>query len=114
VPADLSGPTEEHRASLKEHLQGREQDELQSLVHKLLAASPSLDMKKWVAAVDLTADRVGFVLSNSLEIASAVIKASPDDSAGLPQKERLKELYLYSVCDEYLQLRHKLGIAIGD
>ncbi len=114
VPADMSGPVTDHHASLKQHLTGQALDELHSLVHKLLAASPSLDMKRWVAAVDLTADRVGFVLANSLEIASAVVKASPDDSAGLAQKERLKELYLYSVSEEYLQLRHKLGVAIDD
>ena len=114
VPADLAGPTNDHHASLKEHLSGQATDELQSLVHKLLAASPSLDMKKWVAAIDLTADRVGFILSNSLEISAAVVKASPEDSAGLAQKERLKELYLFSISEEYLQLRHKLGVAIGD
>jgi hypothetical protein len=114
VPANLSGPTKEALAALKEHLTGQKKDELTSLVNKLLAASPSLDMKKWVAAIDLTADRVGFVLANSLEIALAIVRASPEDSAGVSQKERLKELHLYSVSEEYMGLRHKLGIAIGD
>jgi len=114
VPGNLSGPTKEALAGLKEHLTGQQKDELASLVNKLLAASPSLDMKKWVAAVDLTADRVGFVLSNSLEIALAIVRASPDDSSGPNQKDRLKELHLYSVSEEYMGLRHKLGIAIGE
>jgi hypothetical protein len=70
-------------------------------------------MKKWTAAVDLTADRAGFVLANDLEAATAVIKASPEEAAAVTQKERLKELYLYSASQSYLQLRHKLGIAIG-
>lgn len=114
VPADLATPVAEHLGALKQHLIAQAQDELQSLVGKLLTASPSLDMKKWVAAIDLTADRVGTVLANDLEIATAVVRASPDDAAGISQKERLKELYLYSVSEEYLQLRHKLGIAIGE
>jgi hypothetical protein len=114
VPGNLSGPTKDALASLKQHLTGQQKDELASLVNKLLAASPSLDMKKWVAAVDLTADRVGFALSNSLEIALAIVRASPEDSAGVSQKDRLKDLHLYSVSEEYMGLRHKLGIAIGD
>jgi tetratricopeptide (TPR) repeat protein len=113
VPANMQAPVEEHLVSLKQHLHGPAKDGLQSLVQKLLGASPSLDMKRWVAAVDLTADRVGFILANDLEIATAVVKASPDGSAGLPNKDRLKDLHLYSASPEYLQLRHKLGIAIG-
>jgi tetratricopeptide (TPR) repeat protein len=114
VPGDLSGPVTEHLGSLKQHLTGQAKDELTSLVNKLLSASPSLDMKKWVSATDLTADRVGFVLANDLEIALAIVRASPEESAGVPQKDRLKELHLYAVSEEYLQLRHKIGIAIGD
>ncbi len=79
-------------------------------MQKLLAASPELDMKKWIAAVDLTADRVGFVMANDLELASAVIKASPEDS--MPHKERLKELYLFSSSRQYTELREKIGISI--
>jgi hypothetical protein len=114
VPANLTGPTKEAVAALKEHLTGQQKDELTSLVNKLLAASPALDMKKWVAAVDLTVDRVGFVLANDLEIALAIVKASPEDAAGVSQKDRLKELHLYSVSEEYMGLRHKLGVAIGE
>ena len=67
-------------------------------------------MKKWIAAVDLTADRVGFVMANDLGLAAAVIKASPEDT--MPHKERLKELYLYSASPAYMQLREKIGVSI--
>jgi hypothetical protein len=114
VPGDLAGPIAEHQAAFKAHLSGQQQDQLRSLVTRLLQAAPELDLKKWTAAVDLTADRVGFVLANDLEIATALVRASPDEAAAVPQKDRLKELTLYSVSDAYLSLRHKLGIAIGD
>ena len=97
---------------LAQRLHGREADQLHSLVQKLLSAAPELDMKRWMAAVDLTADRVGFILGNDLETASAVIKASPADASVVGQKERLKELYLYSVSESYLELRQKLGVSI--
>ena len=112
VPADLRAKVYEHLASFEQHLLPKDRDKLTSLVHKLLAAAPELDMRRWVAAIDMSADRVGFVLANDLSLACAVIKASPEDAAAIGQKERLKELYLYAVSEEYLQLRQKLGIAI--
>jgi tetratricopeptide (TPR) repeat protein len=114
VPGDLAGAVTEHQAAFKQHLTGPQQEMLRSHVTKLLQAAPELDLKKWTAAVDLTADRVGFLLSNDLEIASALVRASPDEASAVPQKDRLKELTLFSVSESYLSLRHKLGIAIGD
>lgn len=114
VPGDLAGAVNEHQAAFKQHLPGPQQDQLRSHVNRLLQAAPELDLKKWTAAVDLTADRVGFILANDLEIASALLRASPDEASAVPQKDRLKELTLYSVSESYLTLRHKLGIAIGD
>ncbi|HJL15429.1 MAG TPA: protein kinase [Sandaracinaceae bacterium LLY-WYZ-13_1] len=114
VPKELAGSVDEHLGAFKQHLPGPQQERLRSLVQKLLQAAPELDLKKWVAAVDLTADRVGFVLANDLELATAVVKASPEEAAGVAQKERLKELQIYSVSEPYLTLRHHLGIAIGD
>ncbi|MEM7605386.1 MAG: tetratricopeptide repeat protein [Myxococcota bacterium] len=110
VPPKLKSKVDARAASLREHLGRPEQDRLVGLVQKLLSAAPELDMKKWIAAVDLTADRVGFVMSNSLELAAAVIKASPADA--MPQKERLQELYLYSASPAYMQLREKIGVSI--
>ncbi len=109
VPGNLGAKVDKSLAALKKHLDASQAKKVAELVQKLLAAAPELDMKRWVAAVDFTADRVGFVMANDLELAAAVVKASPDDGM---QKERLKELYLYSVSESYMQLRQKLGIAI--
>ena len=59
------------------------------------------------------ADRLGFVLANDLAITNAIVRASPADAAAISQKDRLKELTLYSVSESYLHLRHELGIALG-
>jgi tetratricopeptide (TPR) repeat protein/serine/threonine protein kinase len=114
IPGDFLGSVSEHLAAFKAHLAGPQQETLRSLVQKLLSAAPELDLKRWSAGVDLTADRVGFILANDLEIATAIIRASPEESSAVSQKDRLRELYLYSVSEQYLALRHKLGIAIGD
>jgi hypothetical protein len=80
-------------------------------VTKLLQAG-AIDLKRWVAAVDLSADRAGFIIASDLELAQEMIKAADEASAALPQKERLKELVLYSVSEQYFAVRRKLGINI--
>lgn len=114
VPGDLAGQVDEHLAAVKKHLPPPQQEHLKSLVQKLLAAAPELNLKRWVGAVDLTADRVGFVLANDLQMATAVIDQSADNISGVAKKDRSKELFLYSVSETYLTLRYKLGISIGE
>ncbi|MFK7988569.1 MAG: protein kinase [Sandaracinaceae bacterium] len=114
IPQQMASSVDQHMAAFRQHLAGPDQERLRSHVQKLLAAAPELDLKRWVGAVDLTADRAGFILANDLELALAVIKASPDEAAGVPQKERIKELHTYAVSENYLSLRHRLGISIGD
>ncbi len=110
VPAKMASKVDDSLRAIETHVAAGAKDRLRGLVNKLLAAAPELDMKKWIAAVDLTADRVGFVMANDLEMAIAVIKASAPEAVA--QKERLKELYLYSVSQAYLDLRQRVGIAI--
>ena len=86
-------------------------DQLASAVTKLLQAG-AIDLKKWVAGVDLSADRAGFIVAHDLELAHEMIKAADEASAALPQKDRLKELTLYSVSEEYFSVRTRLGVNI--
>jgi len=69
-------------------------------------------LKKWLAAVDLTADRAGFMMAHDLQVAGELIKASGEDASAVPVKERLKELMLYATSEQYFALRTKLGLAI--
>lgn len=113
VPGKLQQAVEQNHAALQRHLQGPQLTGIKSLAEHLLREAPELDMKRWSAAVDLTADRVGFVLADSLEAGVAVVRASPADSSSASERDRLKELYLYAVSSEYLALRKASGIAIA-
>ena len=84
-----------------------------ALWSRLLTEQPEVDVKRWALGVDLTADRVGFILANSLDAAVAVTRASPPDSSLASERERLKELYCYAVSPTYLALRQAIGITIG-
>jgi tetratricopeptide (TPR) repeat protein len=112
IQPELEGPMRESLAALEHAIVGPTRERLASLVAKLLSGGGALDLKRWVASVDLTADRAGFLLSHDLQLAGEIIKASGDDSSAVPVKERLRELVLYATSEEYFAVRAKLGLAI--
>jgi hypothetical protein len=91
--------------------QGVARERLASLVSKLLQSGGAIDLKKWTAGIDLTADRAGFLLAHDLAIATEVMRAT-EDASSVPSKERMKEIVLYSVSEEYFALREKLVITV--
>jgi hypothetical protein len=111
ISADLVGPVDEAMAAMRPDFQGVQKERLSSLVSKLIQTGASLDLKKWVASIDLTADRIGFLLAHDLQLATEVIRAT-EEGASLPGKERVKEVVLFSVSEEYFDIRQRLGIAI--
>lgn len=113
IPATMESSVKECIEQIRTHLTGPQRDALRSMTQKLLEAAPELDMKGWMAAVDLSADRVGFVLSNDLKVSQAVIEASPEDVAVISRKDRQRELLVYSTSEPYFELRKALGISLG-
>lgn len=113
VTPELVGSVTENTKALEQYLSGANREFLTSLVSKLLNSAHTLDLKRWTIGVDLTADRAGFVLANDLPRSLAVIRATPDDVAPLPAKDRIRELISYAISDEYFHLRQRLGISIA-
>jgi tetratricopeptide (TPR) repeat protein/tRNA A-37 threonylcarbamoyl transferase component Bud32 len=112
VAAELEGAVSEAAQALEAGVTGQARDHLTRVVAKLLTSGAALDLKRWVRGVDLTADRVGFVLAHDLETASQIIKASDESASAAPAGDRLTELVLFSVSSHYFQLRQQLGIAV--
>lgn len=111
VAPDLQGQVGEAMALMNVDFQGVQRELLASTVSKLLQSGGAIDLKRWVSAIDLTADRAGFVLAHDLTVATEVMRAT-EDAASVPSKERVKEIVLYSISEEYLALREKLQITI--
>jgi tetratricopeptide (TPR) repeat protein len=109
VAADVETAVAECLQVLRERLTQPGKDDLARAVSKLLQSKTALDLKRWVGAVDLTADRVGFLLCHDLETAMEVVRASEDTNSDKAQR-RLKELVLFSISPAYFTLRARLGV----
>jgi golgin subfamily B member 1 len=79
---------------------------------KWMAGRERLDMGSWVAAVDLTASRAGFILCNDFETAARFVSKEGPAQSPLAPAARLKHLLGYSVSDDYFQVRKHLGIEL--
>jgi tetratricopeptide (TPR) repeat protein len=110
VSPDLEGQVAEAMAAMASDFQGVQKELLASQVSKLLQSGTTLDLKKWVASIDYTADRAGLILCHDLGVATEILRAT-EDASGAP-KERIKELVLFGVSEPYMAVRQKLGIAI--
>jgi hypothetical protein len=113
VPDSVRGTVDRNRDALAQALQGPQQRALVSAVEQLLREQPEVDVKRWALGVDLSADRIGFILANSLDATVAVVRASPAESSLASERDRLKELYRYAVSPDYLALRQIIGVTIG-
>jgi tetratricopeptide (TPR) repeat protein len=112
ISPDLAGQVNEAMHAMAQDFASGEKDRLASAVSKLMQAGGALDLKKWVASIDLTADRVGFLLAHDLQLTTEVIRGT-EESSSVPVKERMKDLVVFSVSEEYFSLRARLGISVG-
>jgi hypothetical protein len=112
VAPDIEGPVREAMAAIEAHLSRDARDHLARVVSKLLVSGRSLDLKRWLGGVDLTADRVGFALSHDLETAVEIIRASDESAASVPSQPRLRELVLFAISEPYFLIRETLGITV--
>jgi tetratricopeptide (TPR) repeat protein len=112
VAAELARPIQEALAALETALTSALRDHLASIVSRLLQQGAPLDLKKWIAGADLTADRAGLILCHDLETAVEMVRASRQDASAVPPADRIRALVLYSVSPEYFRVREQLGVEV--
>ena len=94
-------------------MQPAARDQLRSLLQKFIEAGGSTDVKRWAAAAELTAYRVGLLLSGDLRIAGQMIsqeQAPLGVGATMSPRDTIKELVLYSISEDYFTARRAIGV----
>ncbi|MDI7266447.1 MAG: hypothetical protein QME96_00435 [Myxococcota bacterium] len=75
--------------------------------------SPTKSVKSWMLAADLTSDRAGLLLCGDLTTAAKVMTRMPPLAADLNPTQRVTELVVFAVSEDYFHLRKEMGVAIG-
>ncbi|HVZ74315.1 MAG TPA: tetratricopeptide repeat protein [Polyangia bacterium] len=89
-------------------------EQLGVVVQRFIQSSKGeADLHKWSNAVDLTGTRAGLLMCNDLEVASRLAQSEPVAVGVVEPKEKIRDLILWSISDEYFTLREHLGLVIG-
>jgi tetratricopeptide (TPR) repeat protein len=111
---NLGDPNVERWAKdIRANMQPADLELLNSIGKRFVEAGARTDVKQWMRTVELTGCRAGFLLCNNLEIASRMIQAEPPMGAiELSPKEKIEDLLLFSISEQYFRLRESLGIEV--
>lgn len=99
-------------AALQKQVPGPLLEQVGDLSSKLSGRVGNGLISSWRAATDLTANRVGFIVSNDLEIAAKGIATEGASLSSMSVKERLRDLLAYAVSEPYFQVRRHLGLHV--
>ena len=89
-------------------------DQLNNLIKKFVAAGGAVDVKRWAAAAELTNYRVGLLLCGDLTTAALMVSQEQGQLGSvISPKDKIKELVLYSISEDYFEARRHIGLRIG-
>ena len=89
-------------------------DQLKSLIRKFVEAGGQVDVKKWAAAAELTNYRVGLLLCGDLTTAALMVSQEQGQlGSSISPKDKIKEMVLYSISEDYFEARRHMGLRIG-
>jgi golgin subfamily B member 1 len=113
VPGEMAQAVNATATELLKHVQPVQRDSLKIVVQKWMEDGAKADLKRWMQATEITACRAGLLLCADLEVAKKIIAAEQQLPGDLPPAEKMKELLVFSVSEQYFAVRKTLGIAVG-
>ena len=113
VPGEMAQAVNATATELVKHMQPVQRESLKIVVQKWMEDGAKADLKRWMQATEITACRAGLLLCADLEIAKKIIAAEQQLPGDLPPAEKMKELLIFSVSEQYFAVRKVLGIAVG-
>jgi tetratricopeptide (TPR) repeat protein len=113
IPPDARALVAQYLPVLQRKVSANILEQLAQVVNRFLQHAGKIDMGTWGNAVDLTTHRVGFVICGDLSVAAKMVSMEPTVVGGPQVKEKIKELVLYSVSEDFFAVRAHLGTTIG-
>jgi tetratricopeptide (TPR) repeat protein len=113
VPPDSVPLVQQYLPEMQKRMTPAILEQLAVVVNRFVQAAPEVNLAKWGAAVETASHRSGFILSGDLEVAARMVSAEPVTVGGPQVKDKIKELVLYSISEEYFAVRAQMGLTIG-
>ena len=113
VPGEMAQAVNATAMELLKHIQPVQRESLKIVVQKWMEDGAKADLKRWIQAIEITACRAGLLLCADLEIAKKIIAAEAQLPGDLPPADKVKELLVFSVSEQYFAVRKTMGIAVG-
>jgi hypothetical protein len=112
LPAEIVNNVKVSAQALRRFMEPVAFEALAAAVKRWMNDGSTANIKRWMQAVELTAVRAGFVACGDLEISKRILAAESQLPGDLSPAEKMRELLLFSVSDDYLALRRALGLSI--
>ena len=113
VPPDMVNTVSQYVAEMQRRMPPHAMEQLGMVVQKFIQAAPEINLGKWGHAVDAVSHRAGFVVCGDLEVAARMVSAEPVVVGGPQVKDKIKELVLYSISEEFFSVRAQMGLTIA-
>ncbi|HVU04695.1 MAG TPA: tetratricopeptide repeat protein [Polyangiaceae bacterium] len=113
MPADIARQVQTTAQELAKYMEPVQMEGLRTVVKRFIEEGAKANIRRWSQAVELTACRAGLLVSGDLEIAKKILAAEPTVPGDLSAADKMKELLVFSVSEQYTALRKALGVAIA-
>ncbi len=113
MPQDMAAQIRATAQELAKHIQPVQLEGLRMVVKRFIDEGAKANIKRWNQSVELTACRAGLIVSGDLEVAKKILSAEQQLPGDLSAADKMKELLLYSVSEEYSLVRKALGVAVA-
>ncbi|HEX3476271.1 MAG TPA: tetratricopeptide repeat protein, partial [Kofleriaceae bacterium] len=113
VPPDMVQLVQQYLPEMQKRMPPQLLEQLGAVVARFIQAAPEINLAKWGYAVDATSHRAGFVVCGDLEVAARMVSAEPVVMGGPQVKDKIKELVLYSISEEFFTVRAQMGLTIA-
>jgi tetratricopeptide (TPR) repeat protein len=113
VPPDMVQLVQQYLPEMQKRMPPQVLEQLGAVVARFIQAAPEINLAKWGHAVDATSHRAGFVVCGDLEVAARMVSAEPVVVGGPQVKDKIKELVLYSISEDFFTVRAQMGLTIA-
>lgn len=111
LPQEVASNVQATAKAINQFLDAQARDYLRTVVKKFSPENPRVNIKQWMSAAELTACRAGLLISGDMEIAKKILsgeRASPE----LQAADKMKDLLVFMLSEQYSALRRALGVNI--